>query len=182
MPHLNTWLKIYDTSGYRESLQGISGSGLSWKFGTSQPRYEFVVILACSLNVSDSIMLHVIPPFIAKHLTVTTKFRLHTSAQAHYSISNVCMIMFQIHDSNRLIANWSHYCRWNEFCFDRQYSGNAIIEESPEKKTRNQSNNTRPRMEKSHSKRHELLVCWIVGILMVLNVQQTRLCLHYWYK
>ena len=41
---------------------------------------------------------------------------------------------------------------------------------------------SRPRMEKSHSKRHELLVCWIVSILMVLNVQQARLYLHYWIR
>ena len=37
-------------------------------------------------------------------------------------------------------------------------------------------------MEKSHSKRHELLVSWIVSILIVLNIQQTRLYLHYWIK
>jgi len=38
------------------------------------------------------------------------------------------------------------------------------------------------RMEKSHSKRHELLVSWIVGSLMALNVQQTRLHLLWWIK
>jgi len=38
-----------------------------------------------------------------------------------------------------------------------------------------------PGMEKLHSKRHELLVCWIVSIVIVLNIltiQQTRLYLH----
>jgi len=37
-------------------------------------------------------------------------------------------------------------------------------------------------MEKSHSWRHELLVCCIVSILTVLNVQQARLYLNYWLK
>jgi len=45
-----------------------------------------------------------------------------------------------------------------------------------------QGSRIRSRMEKSHSKRHELFVCWIVSILMVLNVQQTRIYLHYWFK
>jgi len=40
----------------------------------------------------------------------------------------------------------------------------------------------RPRVEKSHSNHHELLVCWIVSILRVLNVKQTRYYLHYWFK
>ena len=37
--------------------------------------------------------------------------------------------------------------------------------------------------EEWHSRRHELLVCWMVSIVIVLNVQQTRpwLYLHYWY-
>ena len=38
----------------------------------------------------------------------------------------------------------------------------------------------RPKIEKSHSKRHELLVCQIVSIFPVLNVRPTRLYLHYW--
>ena len=39
-----------------------------------------------------------------------------------------------------------------------------------------------PSMEKLHSKHHEFLVCWIVSIVIVLNVQQKRLYLNYWYK
>jgi hypothetical protein len=37
-------------------------------------------------------------------------------------------------------------------------------------------------LEKSHSRRHELLVFWIVSIAIVLEVQQTRLYLNYWYR
>ena len=40
----------------------------------------------------------------------------------------------------------------------------------------------RPRMEKSHSKRHDLLVCWIWNIVMVLKFPPTRLYLHYWFR
>jgi len=40
----------------------------------------------------------------------------------------------------------------------------------------------RPRRKKLHSKRHELVVRRIVGIVIVLNVRQTRPDLLYWYK
>ena len=41
-----------------------------------------------------------------------------------------------------------------------------------------------PRMEKPHSKRHELLVCWIFGIIScsLLKIQHTRLYVHYRYR
>jgi len=40
----------------------------------------------------------------------------------------------------------------------------------------------RPRMQKSHSKRHKLLVWSICSVHMVLNVDQKMLYLHYWVK
>ena len=40
----------------------------------------------------------------------------------------------------------------------------------------------RPRMEKVHSKRHELLDCWIISVVTVLNGQRTRLYVPHWYR
>jgi len=40
----------------------------------------------------------------------------------------------------------------------------------------------RPRMEKSHLKRHKLLVWRIVSMLTVLTITQIRLYWHYWYR
>ena len=39
-----------------------------------------------------------------------------------------------------------------------------------------------PKNEKLHCNHHKLFACWVVGIVIVLNVQQSRLYLHCWFK
>jgi len=41
---------------------------------------------------------------------------------------------------------------------------------------------SRPRMEKSHSKRHEHIFCLVFSFVIVLNAMQIKLYFHYWYK
>jgi len=87
---------------------------------------------------------------------------------------------FKVHCGSALEPGASklpYYCA-PRVCVPAVLGGLAVCRHN-KPKTKNQEwrNRTTPKKER---KSHELVVCWIVNMLIVLNVQQARLYLHYW--
>ena len=75
-----------------------------------------------------------------------------------------------------------HIALLSSRCTARARTPNYLCQGQVRKIRKHIQTRTCPRILKSQSKRHDLLVCWLVDIVAVLKIQQMRLYLHYWYR